>query len=344
MKNFFYFSRGSVRSFVSIFIISLFLAGCGNVPTPTKTPQEMIKTSFENSQKILASHTQGNVKGFIEQISFEGKPAKVNFDLDLDIAGDVVDPALPMFTLKLNGKGSSQDNKTLGFELEGRVDKENAYVQLAKLTGLEGSVTPEFTKNIVGQWWQIPLPPKALEDFVKSSRDLQSGKSDQSFKDPTGALKFQSQLAKDPSRYLQDAKYEGVDTGLKGGDSYVYSFKLSPEFLKDLSSVKNMTEKDTEELNKLQITGKIWVSAKETVNTKVLFHFDIPNFETVPGKKSSVNMDVEMESFDFNKRVTFDKPKDAKIFDAVGYLSGIMDQLGAGLSDPAPGTGGVMPK
>ncbi len=293
----------------------------------------MLKTAFEKTQDVLKSKSDIHIEGFVSDLSSDALLKKTNFDFSLKLATDIEKSESSVFVLDADGQGSSDNAKPLSVSAQVRVNSEHAYVRVSKFEGLDDVVPADVSKQILGTWWDVPLPPEFLKTFADQAKAAQKQRSlatasasqmnSSAVVNPPSLNPLEdirNSFLQDPEKAFSSLKYEDVET-VKGGSSFRYKFVFSQDFLRKITDSmkddKTLTEKDRQDaLNFLASStfeGKVWIDTDDFYVTKLEFNFLTPSYTAINGKKYSLSFRVDMDAYDFGDSVRFDTPKDAKV-------------------------------
>lgn len=328
-----------------LFVFSVFLAGCTvfQVKQPPKPPLEMLKSATENTRKILSSRSDGVFD--LSVVTKEGSEAKnFNGHANLKLAVDMNDPKSSAFQVDLDGSFQSNSKSgPLTFSVQATTDNEAIYLKLEKLTGLESELSGEIQKNLVGQWWKIPLEPQALERFVNDLKNAQNApdanKEAENVENQniSGQILTWQNLFSNPAN-IQNVTYEGIVSG-KAGGSYRYIFVPGKPFFDALKASFRGTAalpipgatgelpsdlKDMEAFfDALTAKAEMWVTVDREMTSKMVLDLKADKVKDSKGLESDLVFRMDLESYDFGTKLTLEKPTEFKVFDPKAFLSGM---------------------
>ncbi|MEK7545132.1 MAG: hypothetical protein AAB551_03295 [Patescibacteria group bacterium] len=315
----------------SLLVFSLVLSGCASNSNvkPPQEPLALLQLSQKNMQGMMALSNDANFKIHFTGKSKDAKSSSFDLNLHVNMQQDFVDPKSSSMLLEIDGSldgvSSAVEKSPFPLSLAAQIFANNsaAYIKVSSLQSKEELLPPESQKQLIGQWWQVPLPPGAFEQFVADIRVQQSVSQ-------ISALSGQSLDFPDffsDRKYLEKLDYEGVSS-VKAGDSFRYTFSFGKVFFDALKIALSKGEKlsDTQIKDFEQVlstatgSGEAFVSVDGNYLAKMVLNAAVPHFIDSEGSEGSVDFHFDVESYDFGKKPDFKVPSDAKVFDLAGFL------------------------
>ncbi|MFC1751125.1 hypothetical protein ACFL2V_20245 [Pseudomonadota bacterium] len=311
------------RKFISVMAavavsLSLF-AGCQSAPAPDKDADEVISEAFENGRNVLSHTYDVDAKA---DLKAEGEM----FNLNLLLSGviDANDPKDPKFTVKF--KGSVDDGMGTDGTADGelRLNDKAVYLFLKDLN-ITGEEMPEELTEMFGKWWNIPLPPEALEE-LEANLTL-SGNAE--------LTEEQEEILAMVEEAFSDPKYTGTEN-IKGEPSWAYEVELDTNALIDVmkryseAQGETVSEEDIakarEDLKDVVVKGKLWVGTKSNVITQMYIDLMFTgDGQEVP----SGNITATITIGDVGNPQNVDTPSDSEEFPMEMLLGPMMMMDGA---------------
>ena len=149
---------------------------------------------------------------------------------------------------------------------------------------------------------------------------------------PKSFLNFQQEILR--GNHLQNLAYKGVEN-VRGDKTYRYSFDLNKDlftaFFQD--ETNPLVQKELENVQKflkdMKANGELWISADEKLVVKNSVNLKASDIVDDQGNTGSMTFDIVSETYDTGKRVSFDVPKEAKLFDLSPFLGEAAPELPA---------------
>lgn len=311
----------------------LIFAGCAATPQPPKAPEEMLKDAVKKFTGIDSHSFDLQVKGNLDAPK-DQKTARVLFDFTLSGALDLKNVQDPHINLKFDGSLNS-DGKDNAVTFEARLNKEAVYGKLNEIVFADDIPFVKSLKDGQASWWRLPIPPGLLKEIASNMPQKGDDKL-------TPDQKKMKELFENTS-FFKDLKYVGADD-VKGEQSFHYTFNADKAGLKDLlKKVADLEAKtfgsDQEKeldslLQQINANGSLWIGKESGILSQLHVDMQFAASEKAPGGTVS----FRISSWNFNKPVAVEVPKEAKVVPTEALLGFILGGLKSdkALQEPVP--------
>lgn len=282
----------------------------------------------EDVQEGISNLTK--VKSASYDLTLSGKVESDNPDVDgyetMDLllsftgAYDNGDRANPKFSMELAVAGSADDGAEEKAYGELRLINNSLYFVLSQLTDFAGEIPEGMVEPFIGKWWSVPLPPEYMSSFNTYSGDQS---------EMTPEEKELTELFEN-TKFLTDVEYRGEED-VNGAMSSHYKGTLDKEAIVNFviasgkimgtlskQDIETTKESMTEGLEKIEMSGDIWIGKDDKIARKWQGNFAYENSKA----DLSVDFDVTYTVDNLNEPVVLEAPENSEPFDVLSLLMG----------------------
>lgn len=299
------------------------LGGC--TQKPQLSPDEMVSQALSKSYLVKAHQMDLTLTGDAASTPSAVNPGNFKFDLNAKGGLDMLDAKNPKFSLIMALGGSSNEfTKRIGGVLDVRLVDKLLYLNVTEIPDLTGIAPPEALeafKLFKNKWLKFPTDEQMLSQLSRSAADEST---------MTPQEKQMMEVVKN-AKLFKDIAYKGNEN-IHGMDSAHYVMTLDSAGLKDmvaklsaLQGEMSETEKadfdkffSSEVMGKMTATVDMWISVKDMMITRMSAVINVGPIEEL----QSMNMNLDIQVWDFNKPVNVEIPPNAETFDPLMLMGG----------------------
>jgi len=290
--------------------------------------QKLVLTGLEKWQEADSSGFEVVLDGEVKTPASEVAEAKdVVFDVTLDGQQEIIDKEEDKTDFTFDMSGNAKFNESaVGFAMNLIGIDEMLYVKIDKLDGLDSIKEAEsfapMVEEYIGDWWSYALPSSTFSDLNPSvpsdSEDEELTPEEQAQKDLYENTKFFSEIKVAGSDKIAGVKSDKIELTLDKAAMLDYQVKSAE--LDGFPMTEEEVTQAKKDMDNVEIDLTVWIAQKAGYLTKVA-----GNAKGLVGDEGEeIDLDVNFEVVlkDFNKKMKFKAPKDAKEFDPMTLLGG----------------------